>query len=236
MKYSTIIFDLDDTLTDNDENVKFAVKRMLEYMNEDYSEEKFLRFLKIDKQTWIDRSEGRLISPFEDNNEKKTEWLRASRFLKYFDNKISYEKAVELNDFYLETLKEYVVPRDGAFDTVKYLYDKGYNLIIATNGPIIPLEAKLKKIGINNFISTVFSSEEIGFSKPKKQFYDGLFEKSKLSRDEKILFVGDELAKDIRGGIENGLDTCWCNYNNEVNDKYDVTYEIHSISELMDIL
>lgn len=236
MKYTTIIFDLDDTLTDDKENVKVGFKKMLDYMNDEYSDEKVERFIKIDKQTWIDRNEGRLVSPFEDNKEKKTEWVRASRFLKYYDNKISYETAVKLNNLYLDALKEKVVPREGVFEIIKYLYDKGYKLIIATNGPIVPLDVKLEKLNIKQFISTVFSAEEVGFSKPNKQFYDGLFEKAKLLKKEKILFVGDELSKDIKGGIENGLDTCWCNYKNDVNNEYDTTYEIHSILELKNIL
>lgn len=41
--YTTIIFDLDDTLTDNYENVKYAFKSVMNYKNEEYTEEKFLK-------------------------------------------------------------------------------------------------------------------------------------------------------------------------------------------------
>ena len=119
---------------------------------------------------------------------------------------------------------------------IKYLYDKGYNLIIATNGPLVPLEIKVERLKIRDFINTVFSAEEVGFSKPHKLFYDGLFQKANISVKDKILFVGDDLSKDIKGGIENGLDTCWCNYENKINNEYETTYEIHSILELKNIL
>lgn len=236
MKYSTIIFDLDDTLTDDKENVKVGFKRMLEYMNEEYTDEKVERFLAIDKQTWIDRNEGRLVSPFEDDIVRKTEWIRASRFSKYFENRINYEKAVELNAVYMEALKENVVSREGVFETIEYLYKKGYKLIIATNGPVVPLDIKLEKLKIKQFISTVFAGEEVGFSKPHKLFYEGLFQKANILVKDKVLFVGDDLSKDIKGGIENGLDTCWCNYENKISDEYEITYEIHSILELKNIL
>ena len=82
--YNTLIFDLDDTLTDDTENVKQAFKIMLEYKKENYTDEKFFRFRNIDLQTWKDRNDGKLISPYENNREKKVEWLRASRFIKFF--------------------------------------------------------------------------------------------------------------------------------------------------------
>ena len=45
--YKTVIFDLDDTLTENLENIKQAFKSVLRYKNEEYSEEKFDKFHKI---------------------------------------------------------------------------------------------------------------------------------------------------------------------------------------------
>ncbi len=42
--YKTIIFDLDDTLTNDCENVREAFKIVLKYVNEDYTEVKFDRF------------------------------------------------------------------------------------------------------------------------------------------------------------------------------------------------
>ena len=65
--YNTLIFDFDDTLTDDTENVKQAFKIMLEYKKENYTDEKFFRFRNIDLQTWKDRNDGKLISPYENN-------------------------------------------------------------------------------------------------------------------------------------------------------------------------
>jgi len=69
--YNTIIFDLDDTLTDDCENIRQAFKIVLEYKKEDYTDEKFERFYSIDKKTWKDRAAGQLITPYEDDIEKR---------------------------------------------------------------------------------------------------------------------------------------------------------------------
>ena len=38
-KYDYILFDLDDTLVDNLENVRYAYKKMVEHVGEEYTEE-----------------------------------------------------------------------------------------------------------------------------------------------------------------------------------------------------
>ena len=235
--YNTIIFDLDNTLTNDRENTKEAFKIVLDYKKEKYTDEKFQEFYDIDKKTWRDRSAGKLITPYEDDIKKKAEWLRASRFLKYFKGTIDYNEAVHINNIYMDGMKKKVVAREGAYDIIKYLYEKKYTLIIATNGPIIPLKSKLEKLQIEKYIKTIFSAEEVGFVKPNKKFYDGLLKKSGNPEKEKILFIGDEIEKDIKGGIENNIDTCWCNYDNkEKSTKYIPKYEIHKLEELKQIL
>ena len=235
--YNTIIFDLDDTLTDDCENIRQAFKIVLEYKKEDYTDEKFERFYSIDKKTWRDRAAGKLITPYEDDIEKKAEWLRASRFLKYFENGIDYNEAVNINNIYMNGMKEKVVAREGTLDIIEYLYDKKYTLIIATNGPIVPLQSKLEKLQIEKYFKTVFSAEEVGYMKPHMEFYKGLLKKLGSPAKENILFIGDEIEKDIKGGIENNIDTCWCNYNNENKSAiYVPKYEIHKLEELKQIL
>lgn len=236
--YKVLIFDLDDTLTNNLENVKEAFKKVIEYRKEKFTEEKFSKFYNIDLKFWSDRANGKLLTPYEDNKEKKVEWLRANRFIKYFgENNISYEEAVKVNDIYMNGMKEKVVPRENCFEVIKYLYDKNYKIVIATNGPLIPLKIKIEKLDIFKYMDTIFSAEEIGFMKPSKEFYEALMKKSNLKVKEDILFIGDDLEKDIKGGIENGIDTCWCNYDNIPNNlSYIPKYEIHNLVDLKNIL
>ncbi len=235
--YKILIFDLDDTLTNDFENTKVALKKVMQYKNEEFTDEKFLKFHDIDLKTWKDRASGKLISPYENDIKKKTEWIRASRFIKYFgENNITYEEAVKINNIYIEGMKEKIFPRDDVFETIKYLYDKNYRIIIASNGPLSAISVKLEKMGICEFIEKIFSAEEVGFMKPQKNYYDGLFKKFKISKKDDILFIGDDLEKDIKGGLDNGLDTCWCNYNYLVNNKYYTKYEIHKLNELKIIL
>ena len=234
--YKTLIFDLDDTLTDDKANVKEAFKFVMEYINKKYTEEIFNKFYEIDKATWRDRAAGKLLTPYEDDIEKKTEWIRASRFLKLFNNEISYEDAVNINNIYMDGMKEHVVSRDGTKDIISYLYEKGYRIVIATNGPSVPLKTKINKLEIEKYVDTIFAADEVGFMKPHKEYYEGLLKKASITNKKDILFIGDDLDKDIKGGVDNGIDTCWCNYNNEINNKYYTKYEITNLIQLKNIL
>ena len=52
-----------------------------------------------------------------------------------------------------------------------------------------------------------------------------------------MLIIGDELDKDVLGGIKNGIDSCWFNMNNTANcTNYKPMYEIASLMELKNIL
>lgn len=234
--YKTLIFDLDDTLTDDKANVKEAFKFVMEYINKKYTEEIFNKFYEIDKATWRDRAAGKLLTPYEDDIEKKTEWIRASRFLKLFNNEISYEDAVNINNIYMEGMKEHIVSRDGTKDIISYLYQKRYRIVIATNGPSVPLKTKINKLEIEKYVDTIFAADEVGFMKPHKEYYEGLLKKASITNKKDILFIGDDLDKDIKGGVDNGIDTCWCNYNNEINNKYYTKYEITNLIQLKNIL
>ena len=52
-----------------------------------------------------------------------------------------------------------------------------------------------------------------------------------------MLIVGGELDKDILGGIQSGIDSCWFNRNRVKNNTlYEPSYEIINLIELKNIL
>jgi len=234
--YKTIVFDLDDTLIDNTENIKQAFKEVLIYRKEKYTEEKFDRFYELDKRFWGDRASGRMKDPHEfSSKEERRKWIRAQRFIQYFKD-ITLEEAIKINNLYMEESKNKVIEIEGAKEIIEYLYNKGYEIVIATNGPKIAVSSKLEKIEILEYIRGVLSAEEVGHMKPHKEFYKVLLKKIINSNIQEILFVGDELEKDIKGGIENNIDTCWFNKRNEKVSEYIPKYEIKELLELKNIL
>ena len=53
----------------------------------------------------------------------------------------------------------------------------------------------------------------------------------------RVLMIGDSLTSDMQGGVNAGIDTCWYNPNHLENKSgLNLTYEIHSLKELKEIL
>lgn len=236
-KYKKILFDLDNTLVNDDENRKCAIKKLLKERNELITDEKVKSFIEIDNKWWKDRAEGKIKVPQNIKNEQKIiEWDRAQRFIKFF-NGINYEEGVELNKKYFNYLSENIVPISNAYNILEYLYKKQYDLYIVTNGPINLINNKLSVINTKKFIKEVFSAEEAGDMKPSSEFFEKFFSKIQYYEKNSMLIVGDELEKDVLGGIQNGIDSCWFNRNRQKNGtKYKPSYEINNLMELKKIL
>ena len=219
-KYKILIFDLDDTLIDNFENVKFAFRKMIEANNEEYSDERFLRWYEIDKKFWRDWQDGLIKLPEHLKNEigKKSneflDWVRAQRVLIYYENRISLDKAIELNNTFMSALTENIIAIDGATETLKYLADM-YYIIIATNGPKIATRDKLLKIGCLDYVNEILSADMFGYMKPRKEFFEGIQKMLNNYNNEEYLMIGDSLKSDIGFAMNCNFDSCWFNKKNE---------------------
>lgn len=217
-KYKIILFDLDDTLIDNLENVRYAYTKMVESVGEVYTEEGFKKWYDLDKHFWIDFYEKKIVVPKEYSTPQElfVKYVRSLRYQKYFDGKISLEKAFEINELFLRSLNEIVVPIKGAYETLSYLNDK-YKLVIATNGPTEAVKSKLGKIGCLDFIDGIFSADMTihTVTKPSIEYFEELKKHLNFYDNSKMLIVGDSLHSEVQGGMNNGIDSCWFNRNNE---------------------
>lgn len=241
-KYKILIFDLDDTLIDNLENVRYAYTKMIESIGKEYSKDGFKKWYEVDKKFWKDWQDGLIELPahLKDETGKKSEeflnWVRAQRVLIYFDNQVSLEKAIELNNLFMNSLTEVVVAIDGAYDILKYLKEK-YYIIVATNGPKIATKDKLSKIKCLDLVSEVLSADMFGYMKPRKEFFEAIQNLLKNYNNEEYLIIGDSLKSDIGFAMNCEFDSCWFNKNNEkLPEQYKPTMVIKKLKELKNVL
>ena len=64
-KYKILLFDLDDTLVDDEANIRHAIKKLLEEYNYPSEEEDIKRWLDFDKNYWINRRNDSSDTPIE---------------------------------------------------------------------------------------------------------------------------------------------------------------------------
>ena len=120
---------------------------------------------------------------------------------------------------------------------LEFLADR-YPLYAVTNGFAAVQRNRLHMAGIDRYMTDLFISEEIGYQKPKKEFFDRCFARigGDLSPSE-VLLVGDSLTSDIRGANAAGLDACWFNPDRKANwAGVHVEYEIRCLTRLKELL
>ena len=142
-KYKTLIFDLDDTLIDNNSSIKYAFMCVLNELNIKYTDELFEEWKKFDTLYWHTWEEGKMFIPstIKALSEKIT-YLRANRFMIFFKKlKIDFNYAIYINELYCNMLGVNIVEVEGAKKLLRDL-DNKYEILIATNGP---KDAAIKK-------------------------------------------------------------------------------------------
>lgn len=233
-KYETLIFDLDDTLIDNNQSIKYAFSIMIKELGIEYDEKIFEAWKKFDNLYWHTWESGKMVIPdYVKTVEDRITYLRANRFMMFFESlNLNFKKAIELNDLYCSLLGVNIVE---ITDASKLLHElkENYELFIATNGPMEAAHNKLEKANLKSCISSVVSSEEIGYSKPMPEFFNFLCDKTQNKDRSKMLLIGDSLTTDILGGMNNGIDTCWFNPNNiPLPSDYTPTMTVNKLLQL----
>ena len=210
-----VIFDLDDTLIDWEEDywhngIAYACKEFEVEYNQEIEER------IIDSIAEYETNEKYFnVEKMQEIINKKLDMKLSSNFiktiLKYFETCVP--EKVDTN----------------IINTLEYLQNK-YELVVLTNWFVYQQIERLKNAGIYRYFKNVYGAEDIKM-KPDKEAY--LTAIGDCSLDECIM-VGDDLKIDIEGALAVGLKAIFLNRKNiKVSSKYT---EIKKIDELIKIL
>ena len=144
--------------------------------------------------------------------------------------------AEAFNDEYQVRLGDTIVFFPGAMETVTALRGRAPQYGV-TNGTRIAQHRKLKNSGLDKVLDRVFISEDVGFEKPDRRYFDAVFAAVGDYAPEEIMIVGDSLTSDMRGGDNAGIVKCWFNPRGKKNDTdVRIDREIRAIPEVLGIL
>lgn len=235
-KYKTLLFDLDDTLINNSESMKYAFLKVLEVLKIEYSDELFKKWEKFDSvyyDMWDNEKAFLLNVKIEDRNT----FLRVNRFIVFFrDLNLSIEEATLLNELYCNNLGKRIIEIENSSKLIEDL-KKTHKIVIATNGPHKAAIEKVKRANIFPHVSHIISSDEAGYSKPMSEFFDYVTNKIDNQDRNSMLLIGDGLTTDIIGGMNNGIDTCWYNpKDKELPSKYTPTFVVKKLVHLKKLI
>ena len=227
MRFSTILWDVDDTLLDFLYSERYAIAKCFRTVGLEITEEQTKRYSQINDAFWKRYELG----------EVTREQLQSGRFLQLFQE---YDiKDIDLKAFqkeYEEALGSVVSHKDDSLTICKALHEHVRQYAV-TNGITATQKNKLKLAGFLETLDGVFVSQEVGAPKPSIEFFEYCLERIEEKDRSKILIVGDSLTSDIKGGIQAGIATCWYRPEETVNNSaYQPDYEISDLHMIYEIL
>lgn len=132
-----------------------------------------------------------------------------------------------LNEEYLDNFVETTEIEEEIVDLLHQLKEKGYKLIIVSNGIHNIQTRRIGRLGLFDVIDDFVTSEEAGAPKPATNMFELAHQKiEKISgrtiSKEEILMIGDSYNADIIGSQNYGIASCWVS-NGETSNKHDFT-------------
>ena len=225
-KIKAILYDVDGTLLDFETQEEVALSYCFKKYNlGELSEEKLELYKRINLGYW---------EMFEKNLITK-EKLVVKRFEDYLEALGVKLNAEEVNDTYFSKLGDTIVFKDNSYELVKSLKGKIKQYVV-TNGAIRVQKTKLAKSGFDKLMDDVFISDEVGYQKPSKEFFDAIKNRLGDIANDEILIVGDSLTSDMKLADNCNLISCF--YNPKKKDykvDFKIDYEISDLNEVKKI-
>lgn len=225
-KIKAILYDVDGTLLDFETQEEVALSYCFKKYNlGELSEEKLELYKRINLGYW---------EMFENNLITK-EKLVVKRFEDYLEALGVKLNAEEVNDTYFSKLGDTIVFKDNSYELVKSLKGKIKQYVV-TNGAIRVQKTKLAKSGFDKLMDDVFISDEVGYQKPRKEFFDAIKNRLGDIANDEILIVGDSLTSDMKLADNCNLISCF--YNPKKKDykvDFKIDYEISDLNEVKKI-
>ena len=221
-----LFLDLDDTILDFHKAERIALSKTIRDFGIEPTEEVLHRYHVINKWHWEQLELGKLTRPE----------VLTGRFRVLFEELGVEADPAAVTARYTENLSvgHYFLP--GAEEAVDALSGK-YRLFLASNGTASVQKGRMTSANLYRFFEKVFVSQEIGYNKPAKEFFDACFAQIPDFDPDKAMIVGDSLSSDIKGGNNAGIRTCWVNPDHAAgNPEIRVDYEIEALSQLPALL
>lgn len=198
----TVIFDIDNTLYNYDENHIFGMKALAEYCRNELgvSEEEMLTCYDQAMKIMNERIGS-------DTAAIHNRMLRFQCMTELLSRPL-FPHVENMYHTYWDTLIEHSSPCPGSLLFIQNLKKEGIRIGICTDMTACIQYKKLEKLGFAPYIDFIVTSEEAGAEKPASRLFQLCVKKSGCLPEE-CAFIGDNLKKDVQGAWNHGLKGIW---------------------------
>lgn len=221
-----LFLDLDDTILDFKKAERIAIAKTIRAFGAEATEAACARYSQVNDLHWKMLERGEITR----------EQVQTGRFAMFFGElgiPVDPAAVTRVYEGHLAT-GHYYLP--GAEETVKEKLFGKYRLFLASNGTGHVQRGRLTSAGLYPYLERSFVSQELGFNKPSKEYFEAAFARIPGFDPGKCLMVGDSLTSDIQGGINAGIKTCWVNPSHAPCGNIRPDYEIEALADLPELL
>ncbi len=223
--YKWLFFDADGTLLDYSQAEAAALAQCFAEFDAPYSPGVLQQYQEINEQLWREFEQGR-VTPVR---------LRTRRFEILFE-RLGLPLSAELvSPIYSKCLGQGAHLIKDAYAVVQQLSQR-HHIAILTNGLSDVQRARMSHTPLSQLVSHLVISEEIGFTKPARQYFERAMQMVGCQDKSTVLMIGDGLESDMLGAVSYGIDACWYNPRRAPRlQDLAIKYEIHDLWELLQI-
>lgn len=221
-----LFLDLDDTILDFHKAERIALGKTLLRFGVEPTEEVLARYHVINRQHW----------EMLERQELTREQVLVGRFRVLLEElgrradpaevALVYEGCLGVGHYFLPGAQEAVIR-----------LSRRYRLFLASNGTASVQRSRIASAGLEPYFERVFISQDVGWDKPAREFFQACFREIPGFAGDKALMVGDSLTSDILGGIRAGIKTCWVSPGSlPAGEEIRPDYQIPALSRLEALL
>ena len=232
-RYTDLFVDFDDTLYDTHGNAVIALRELFETLQMErwfpdpqvfYDE-----YWKANIDLWTRYAQGEITR----------DYLIVERFRRPLSFGQGLDPTVDFclktSDLFLDFCSSKPGLVDGAQELMDYLRSREYRIHMCSNGFHEVQYKKLQACGLRDYFNTVILSEDAGYNKPAREFFEYALRQSG-ARQDTTLMIGDNFNTDILGAKRAGLATAYFNRYPDYPATEPVDYEVTALRQLMEIL
>jgi putative hydrolase of the HAD superfamily len=236
-----LLFDLDRTLWDFDGNADRTYRTMFDVFELD-------KLCHVDYETFHERYRviNDMLWEAYRNGTLSNELLSIRRFSLTLEAFGCDSNAPEILRISNKMAEYYVLEgtrqtglMPGAREMLDFLYSQRDRFVLAviTNGFSEAQLPKMKTSGIDKYFDYFFLSEDIGFMKPDRRFFEVALARMKAT-PEQSLVIGDDYSVDIAGAQAAGIPQVWYNLNGAtiLAGSPKPTYEIGNLMDIRNVV
>lgn len=222
-----VFLDLDDTILDFQKGERKAIEITFRKMGLPDDKATVERYIDINLCCWKALERGEM-------SKDQVLFGRFDRLFSELGVNASSAEAQSIYEPILATEHDFI---PGGENLLKEFEGLGkYDLYMATNGISAVQKPRIADSGIGKYFKGIFISEELGFAKPKKEYFEACFKQIDGFKPEETIIVGDSLTSDIAGGRNAGIITCHFNRFGASYGEIKPDYTITNLSELIPLL